>query len=260
MLISDIPYAPENGKLGLGDLRLPKGWTAETPVVLTIHGGGWTSGDRPSWKGVAEFFTDELGFASFNIEYRLVGEGCPWPSAGEDCVKAAKYLLGPEFAKTYGLKPEKLWICGGSAGGHLTLWTGLSLPADKVAGLVSVSGIGDPAPDRAGHPNRYRWMGPDAGCDPRKLIRAGGPRILQTHAVGDKVVPIESARTFEADYLKAGNSVRFFAYPHDAVPNRGGHCIWRKEDVNGGKRLIKPVEDAIRRFVRGASASDKKVD
>ena len=50
-VVRDIPYAPENGKFGLGDLYLPRtgneeqemgNW--ETPVILTIHGGGWGGG------------------------------------------------------------------------------------------------------------------------------------------------------------------------------------------------------------------------
>ena len=44
-VVRDIPYAPENGKFGLGDLYLPEKMTPETPVVLTIHGGGWGAGD-----------------------------------------------------------------------------------------------------------------------------------------------------------------------------------------------------------------------
>ena len=38
---------------GLGNLYLPDGYTADTPVALTIHGGGWSGGDRYSWSGVA---------------------------------------------------------------------------------------------------------------------------------------------------------------------------------------------------------------
>ena len=50
-IVRDIPYAPENGKFGLGDLYLPKSSSSETPVVLTIHGGGWKTLYRASWSG-----------------------------------------------------------------------------------------------------------------------------------------------------------------------------------------------------------------
>ena len=132
MIVRDIPHNPAIGGEGLGDLYLPDGgWQADTPVVLQIHGGGWAHGDRKSWSGVARFFTDVLGFASFNIEYRLASENNPWPACAGDCIHAAKFLLSKTFAATHGLKPERIWICGGSAGGHLALWTGLSLPPLK---------------------------------------------------------------------------------------------------------------------------------
>ena len=59
-VIRDIPYAPDNGDFGLGDLYLPTASAVQSaeppPVVLTIHGGGWTSLNRASLAGIAEFF------------------------------------------------------------------------------------------------------------------------------------------------------------------------------------------------------------
>ena len=56
------------------------------------------------------------------------------------------------FRSHAGFSPRKIFVCGGSAGGHLALWTALNLPMDKVAGAISISGIGDMEPDRAAHP------------------------------------------------------------------------------------------------------------
>ena len=245
--LSDIPYAPENGAFGLGDLYLPDGWNADTPVVLAIHGGGWVHGDRYSWSGVADFFCKDLGMAVFNVEYRLLGDACKWPACGDDCLKAAKFLLGPEFQRRYSLKPKCIWICGGSAGGHLALWTGLSLPARQVAGVVSISGIADGTVDRKAHPARYRHM-TGRPFDPQTLIRAGGPRVLLTHADEDGVVPIGSAKSFFEAYRAAGCPVELFEYPHDAEPNLGGHCIWRKP--SDPHRLLERIENRIREFCK----------
>ena len=71
-VVRDIVYNAVAGQDGLGDLYLPADVRPDTPVVLTIHGGGWGGGDRASWSGVADFFRTDLGFAAFNIEYRLV--------------------------------------------------------------------------------------------------------------------------------------------------------------------------------------------
>ena len=248
-VVRDVPYGSAVPSFQTGDIHLPEGWTADTPVVLVIHGGGWTSGDQASCAGVAEFFRRDLGMAVYNIEYRLASAENPWPACGEDCVAAAKFVLGPAFAARTGLRPKRIWIWGASAGGHLALWTGLSLPPEQVAGIISVSGIGDPSPDRATHESRYAHM-EGAGrppLDPATLIRPHGPKVLQTHATDDRVVPIASARNFAAKCRAAGNEVRFLEYPCDIEPGLTGHCIWRPG--SDPHRLIAPLEREIARFI-----------
>jgi len=241
-----------------GDLLLPEGVRAETPVVLVIHGGGWTAMDKKDVTGIAEFFRDTLGFVAYNVNYRLASPKHPWPACGDDCVAAARFVFSEAFAQASGTRPQRIWICGGSAGGHLALWTALNLPADKVAGAISLSGIADPGPDFAAHPGRFRALfgGAEptaerrASADPVRLIRAGGPRLLLTHATGDRVVPIASAGNFAAAWRAAGNAVTFLEYPCDLEPGLTGHCIWRPDSKP--HRLIAFLENALAAFVRGA--------
>lgn len=259
-VVRDIAYAPENGKSGLGDLYLPENANADTPVVLAIHGGGWSAGDRESWRGVAEFFRDELGFAAFNIEYRLASPANRWPACGDDCVGAARWLLSSAFERVAGFRPKKIWICGGSAGGHLALWTLVNLRSDEVAGAVAISPIGDPAPDVAVHGGRYRALLGGAAdlsaLDPRAHFKPGMAPLLMTHATGDQVVPIRSSRNFEKAYSAAGNRVEFFEYPENLEANQGGHCIWRPHATP--HRLLGALERRIADFVREVSASASK--
>jgi len=251
----DIPYAPEHGAYGLGNLYLPLAATPESPVVLTIHGGGWTAGDRYSWSGVAEYFWRDLGCAVFNIEHRLASQANPWPACGDDCAKAANWLFSEDFRKRAGFSPKAIWICGGSAGGHLALWTALALPPDKVAGAISISGIADPEADYPAHPGRYRGLfgRPDVTREMRdsmsvvKRIRPGGPRLLLTHAVGDEVVPVETERGFAAAYRAAGNEAEVFEYPSDLHPGLTGHCIWIPDSKP--HRLLPELESRIAAFM-----------
>ena len=248
--VRDIPYAPENGKFGLGDLYLPEKVTPETPVVLVIHGGGWTGMCRADVEGIARFFSDDLGFAAFNVDYRLASATNRWPACGDDCLAAARFVLSQRFSAISGLAPKKIWICGGSAGGHLTLWTALNLPPGEVAGAISISGIADTEPDRARAPRRYRWMTGEGmpEANPLKVIKPNGPRLLLTHAVGDKVVPVESERSFAAAYRAAGNVAEVFEYPVDIHEGLTGHCIW----IPGSKphRLIPELEARIAAFMK----------
>ncbi|HRR33607.1 MAG TPA: alpha/beta hydrolase fold domain-containing protein [Kiritimatiellia bacterium] len=262
----DIIYDPAIGDYGLGDLYLPDRVDEKTPMVLVIHGGGWSGLDRASIAGIAEFFQKELGFAAFNIEYRLANASArPWPACGDDCVKAAAFILTDAFKQQHGLSYSKIWICGGSAGGHLTLWTLVSLDPSKVEGAVAISAIGDPLLDFAVNAGRYNALFPApvttekvTTMDPRPLITAGMAPVLCTHADIDAVVPIASHRAFETAYTNAGNRCVFFEYAHDCEANEGGHYIWRPG--SNPHKLISSIEGRIRRFVqevRGLSAPSK---
>ena len=262
-IVRDIPYAPENGKFGLGDWYLPKSSSPETPVVLTIHGGGWKTLDRASWSGVAEFLWKDLGCHVFNIEYRLANSRNRWPACGDDCVKAANWLFSEEFSKIAGFSPDKIYICGGSAGGHLALWTSMSLPVEKVAGCISISSVADPLPDFKVHSSRYTFLFGEnvsqANLDsmnPVLKIKSGMAPVLCTHASGDKVVPISSHRAFADAYRAAGNDCTFFEYPCDIREDLTGHCLWIPK--TSPRRLIPELESQIAAFMKAQKPSSTK--
>ena len=253
-VVRDIPYAPENGKFGLGDLYLPQSVSDETPVVLAIHGGGWSAGDRYSWSGVAEFFCRDLGCAVFNIEYRLASATNRWPACGDDCVKAANWLFTDAFREYAGFATKKIYICGGSAGGHLTLWTLVNLPPEKVSGAVSISSIGDPAIDCVPHRGRYTTLfgvkdveGRLAEMNPILKVKSGMAPVLCTHVTEDKVVPIASHKAFADAYRAAGNMCDFFEYPETIRPGLKWHCTWIPD--SNPHRLIPELEAQIKAFM-----------
>lgn len=239
-----------------GELLLPEKVEETTRTVLVIHGGGWGCQDRSSISGVAAFFTQGLGFAAYNVDYRLANHETPWPACGEDCVRAAKFMLSERFSEKTGIKPKKIWICGASAGGHLALWTALRLPTECVEGVISISGIADPRPDCERDVPRYRNL--FGGLEPTSelldtmspmlLIRSHGPRILCTHAVEDSVVPIASARNFAAAYRAAGGEIKLFEYSKSSGEGLTGHCIWRPG--SNPHRLINEIERQISEFVK----------
>lgn len=252
-VVSNLVYNASAGAAGLGNLYVPEACAADTPVVLAIHGGGWSGGDRHSWSGVAEFFCRELGFAVFNIEYRLTGVG-PWPLCGNDCRSAADYLFGDDFKKRSGIDCRKIWVCGGSAGGHLALWTGLSLPPERVAGIVSISGIGDLVPDARANPGRYAGLfghAPTeaelAAASPLARVTAKAPPIFCSHATVDPVVPPASSQHLVEACRAAGTPAVLYTYEQ----RDKGHSIWRPG--SNPHRLFPDIEAAIVKFVNAVS-------
>ena len=246
--MTELCYHPAAGERGLGDLYLPK-QPDNAPVALTIHGGGWSAQDKSSFCGVAEFIAS-LGWAVFNINYRLTSI-VPWPACGDDCLAAAKFLLDgkePEFA---GLDRRKLLICGGSAGGHLALMTGLRLPPERVAGIISISGIDELTSDYALHTARYcPFFGSGvteekkAQANPIHYLRPDSPPVLLTQWDDDQVVPVECARRFRDRGRALGCRVDYYEY--STVDE--GHGIWIPNSMP--HRLYPHLEKELARFIK----------
>ena len=71
-VIYNVVYDPAYAPATVGDLYLPDTVTAETQLVLNIHGGGWSSLDRSRTVGISEFLV-ENNCIVYNIDYRLMG-------------------------------------------------------------------------------------------------------------------------------------------------------------------------------------------
>ena len=73
------------------DVYLPAGRsTTATPVLILIHGGGWTEGSRNDLNVFVDTLKRRLpNYAIFNISYRLAANGQNLFPAQENDVKAA---------------------------------------------------------------------------------------------------------------------------------------------------------------------------
>lgn len=250
-LVKEIVYHPAYGERGLGDLYLPEDVSERTPVALTIHGGGWSALNKYSFSGVAEFLCG-LGFAVYNIQYRL-STIAPWPACGDDCLEAADFLLNADVPEFRPFDRRRVFVVGASAGGHLALMTGLRLPPERVSGIVSISGIGDPGEDMklsyGRYPQLFGRVPTEADLErisPAFYLSKQSPPILCTHSLFDTVVPIESAKKFVAAAEKTGTPVETYYYDR----RNDGHCIW----IPGSDphKLYRDIEERIEDFIRKA--------
>ena len=119
----NVVYAKPGKKELKYDVYSPKG-AAGLPMIIIIHGGGWSSNDEDIMRGLARELTKDGKFVACSIDYRWVGNGdgdeVPNSMANliEDVFGAIAHIM--EHAKEYGGDEHRIGVTGDSAGGHLS--------------------------------------------------------------------------------------------------------------------------------------------
>jgi arylformamidase len=115
------------------------------PVLVYIHGGYWRSGSKEENCNFAPTFT-ERGATVVLVEYDL----CPQVTVS-DIVRQTRASIAWVYRNIlrYGGDPNRLFVSGHSAGGHLTAmalahdWKNEGLPGGLIKGAVATSGVYD---------------------------------------------------------------------------------------------------------------------
>lgn len=136
----DLPVNEGKGTTSLAlDLLRPKAPSeAPRPLVLFVHGGGWTSGNRSMGEGFLPLFAGG-GAVAGTLSYRL-SRAAPYPAALEDVAAAVAWIR--THADEFGIDPDRIGIWGHSAGAHLAVHTAVFDPsrAEGIRCAVGVSG------------------------------------------------------------------------------------------------------------------------
>lgn len=113
----DIPYVDDGNLYHLLDVYRPEGADKPLPLIMDIHGGGWYYGV----KEINKYYCMELtkrGFAVVSINYRLaIDDGVTFVTQLQDVFAAFEWIKA--HGEDYGYDPDKMFITGDSAGGHL---------------------------------------------------------------------------------------------------------------------------------------------
>jgi acetyl esterase/lipase len=172
------------------DLYLPKGKTGY-PVVLFVHGGAWVMGDRNffgMYEALGKMFARH-GVGAAVTSYRLSPK-VKHPEHVKDVARAFAWVH--RNIKKYGGRPDQLFVCGHSAGGHLAalLSTDESylkaegLTLKDVKGALPISGVyaipGNLLTEVFGKDPAVRKQAGPLNC-----VRAGCPPFLIIYADRD---------------------------------------------------------------------------
>jgi acetyl esterase/lipase len=115
-VLRDLVYAPGAGSRHRLDVYLPRDGARNAPVLLQIHGGGWTIGDKRQQALPLMHHLAAKGWVCVAANYRL-SPRATFPDHLIDAKLALKWIL--EHAGGYGGDARFVAVTGGSAGGHL---------------------------------------------------------------------------------------------------------------------------------------------
>lgn len=125
-----IEYSnPDDEHLQLNIAR-PKTGDGPFPTVLCIHGGGFRAGKRESYDALCVKLA-ERGYVAATMTYRLAPKH-KFPAAVHDTKAAVRWLRAN--AATYKINPDKIGVTGGSAGGHLAQFLGVTADVPQFEG------------------------------------------------------------------------------------------------------------------------------
>ena len=263
-----VPYLPTKGqrKLNvvykttpLGELRLdfyaPVDASRPSPVVIYTHGGGWAAGNRhgAGLGRMKQVLTalHEAGFAVAPVSYRLATKenGTGMRDCVIDAKDAIRYLAKNHEA--LGIDPQRFFVFGDSAGGHIAQMLLLSPPSSltgdpDLAGVDyrAVAGVSWYGPcdfedvqlfnhdDRPNFHNRFARRIAPGKATPQQLLKlsremspvrylsADSPPLLMIQGDKDTTIPVKHAYRMQEEAQKLGAPVEI------SIVKNSGHN-WR---------------------------------
>ncbi len=255
MLQTDILYGKAGGQELRLDVCVPPG-RGPFGIVLYVHGGGWSSGDKTQDRDeLLEVFT-KAGWVWVSADYRLA-PAHRWPACLEDVQAAIRWVK--QHAADYKGDPNRIVLAGYSAGGHLAcsaaVWgkedtkvqgvIGLAPPVDMVADNQRRGGLSTSMQNLLG-------LGPELNEESAAVlkkispiwdVRAGLPPFLLVHGTRDQSVPYQQSLDLKAALERCG-------VPCELIPIEGaGHRLtewerfephWKQKTADWLRRTFGP--------------------
>ena len=204
----------EFGRIGderlLLDRSLPAG-KGPFPIVILVHGGGWTSGDKTAAPASLAPTLVEAGYVCLSINYRLAPQH-RWPACRDDVHTAIRWAKAN--ASEFGGAADKVALIGYSAGGHLAVSAAMvvddSVMVQAVVGLAALTDFEQELPKRGNILgkaqrallNRPEKITPESlgvlrAISPIHDVRPGLAPFLMVHGDADASVPYEQSVTLK---------------------------------------------------------------
>ncbi|HEV7378910.1 MAG TPA: glycerophosphodiester phosphodiesterase family protein [Dyadobacter sp.] len=238
--LKDVKYGDAAGSENLLDAYVPRNHTDSTRVIVYIHGGSWSRGDKSEFP---EAFIEELvgrrGYAVVSVNYRLVKDGKDlFPAQIMDVDKALKFLS--DKSKKYQYNGNEFVLMGGSAGAHLAMLYAYGHNTEKkIKGVIDLWGPtdltdkmvradGSDADDTVirflGEKDPNAQIAKDASPAYHLTKETGVPTIL-FHGGMDPLVHVSQAENLYKKLLSMDIPAQYELYPEDKHGMSAGSMV-----------------------------------
>ena len=186
------------------------------PCVVFVHGGGW--GGKPSSLAPQAVYLQRRGFITASIHFRAPkGELTPHDTL-RDARQAYRWIV--KHAAEHQIDIDRLFLSGGSAGGHLSLaMCNIPLKDDPVIehkprGLMLFNPVIDLVDGWSGGRKKCKAAGIDArSFSPAHHIVKGLPPVLVMSGGKDQLITPKQLDRFRSAMKEAGNTCDVTIYP-----------------------------------------------
>jgi acetyl esterase/lipase len=247
------PYGSDPEQFG--ELRLPaQAGSGPFPSIVYVHGGGYRSQVTLAGAvGITSALT-RLGYATWSIEYRRVGNGGEWPNIFDDVRAAASHLH--KLAEDAPIDLSRVIVAGQSAGGQLALYlakqrTGGNTALPDFRAVLALAPATDLRRSASNADSAVRALlggGPEdvperyAATSPLQLLPIGLPQLL-VHGAADNTVPYALSEAYVAAAQAAGDAIELVT-----VEGADHLDLW-----NAGSTAFPTVVAAATKFLARAS-------
>lgn len=233
-LVGDLVFAEYADRSLQLDLYRPIAMSEKVPAIVVISEGGWEPASK-ELNGPMAAALAARGFIAVSIDYRGASEAV-FPASVHDTKAAVRWLRAN--ADTYNIDADAIGAIGGSWGGYLSVFAGMTDGITELEGdggangysstLHAVVGLSAPTDVTGFVDSMERYIGPSYRSDPdlwefasaTSHVKAGSPPLLLIASQADSTVPFTQSMEMTRLYGEAGLPVELVLLP-DA-----GHSFW----------------------------------